>query len=169
MALFYGDENFRYRVVKEHRGLGHDVVTAQEAGRASQGIVDRVVLAEALARSRILLTPNRGDFKKLHKKGVFYCHSRTGRLTGSQFPRGTLQQRAGWNATTVASIPSSNAGDDQVMSERSRTVDVPRSLVEGQRLDQPTFYSLYEAMPPGTRAELIGGVVYQRPKGTSQG
>jgi hypothetical protein len=46
------------------------------------------------------------------------------------------------------------------MSERSRTVDAPQSLVEGQRLDQPTFHSLYEAMPPGTRAELIGGVVY---------
>ena len=33
-------------------------------------------------------------------------------------------------------------------------------LVEGQRLDQPTFHALYEAMPPGTRAELINGVVY---------
>jgi hypothetical protein len=41
------------------------------------------------------------------------------------------------------------------MSERSRTVDAPRALVEGQRLDQPTFHSLYEATPPGTRAELI--------------
>ena len=33
-------------------------------------------------------------------------------------------------------------------------------LVEGQRLDQPAFHALYEAMPPGTRAELIDGVVY---------
>ena len=33
-------------------------------------------------------------------------------------------------------------------------------LIEGQRLDQPTFHLLYEAMPPGTRAELINGVVY---------
>lgn len=33
-------------------------------------------------------------------------------------------------------------------------------LVEGQRLDQPTFHALYEAMPPGTRAELIGEVVW---------
>jgi Uma2 family endonuclease len=32
-------------------------------------------------------------------------------------------------------------------------------LVEGQRLDQPTFHARYEAMPPSTRAELIGGVV----------
>jgi Uma2 family endonuclease len=33
-------------------------------------------------------------------------------------------------------------------------------LVAGQRLDQPTFHERYEAMPPGTRAELIGGIVY---------
>ena len=45
------------------------------------------------------------------------------------------------------------------MSERSTTLRRPRELVEGQRLDQPTFHALYEAMPPGTRAELINGVV----------
>jgi Uma2 family endonuclease len=33
-------------------------------------------------------------------------------------------------------------------------------LVEGQRLDQATFHERYEAMPAGTKAELIGGVVY---------
>jgi len=33
-------------------------------------------------------------------------------------------------------------------------------LVAGQRLDQPTFHERYEAMPPNTRAELVGGVVY---------
>jgi Uma2 family endonuclease len=38
--------------------------------------------------------------------------------------------------------------------------DPPRTLIEGQRLDQPTFHALYEAMPPGTRAELINGVVH---------
>lgn len=32
-------------------------------------------------------------------------------------------------------------------------------LVAGQRLDQPTFHARYEAMPAGTRAELIDGVV----------
>jgi hypothetical protein len=34
-------------------------------------------------------------------------------------------------------------------------------LVEGQRLDQATFHERYEAMPSGTHAELIGGVVYR--------
>ena len=42
---------------------------------------------------------------------------------------------------------------------RPAGIDLP-PLVEGQRLDQPTFHARYEAMPPGTRAELIGGVVF---------
>jgi Uma2 family endonuclease len=33
-------------------------------------------------------------------------------------------------------------------------------LKAGQRLDQPTFHERYEAMPPETRAELVGGIVY---------
>lgn len=33
-------------------------------------------------------------------------------------------------------------------------------LVNGERLDQKTFHARYEAMPEGTRAELIGGIVY---------
>jgi Uma2 family endonuclease len=32
-------------------------------------------------------------------------------------------------------------------------------LVAGERLDRATFHERYEAMPPETRAELIGGVV----------
>ncbi len=56
------------------------------------------------------------------------------------------------------------------MSERTPVVDPPRTLVEGQRLDQPAFHALYEAMPPGTRAELIDGVVYMpSPAGLEHG
>jgi Uma2 family endonuclease len=45
------------------------------------------------------------------------------------------------------------------------TVDQPRKaalpfLIAGQRLDQPTFHERYAAMPPETRAELVGGIVY---------
>jgi Putative restriction endonuclease len=46
------------------------------------------------------------------------------------------------------------------MAGRTTITDLPRTLVEGQQLDQPTFHALYEAMPPGTRAELINGVVF---------
>ena len=45
------------------------------------------------------------------------------------------------------------------MPARNPPIDRPPTLVEGQRLDQPTFHALYEAMPAGTCAELIGGVV----------
>ncbi len=56
------------------------------------------------------------------------------------------------------------------MSERVPVFDPPPMLVEGQRLDQPTFHALYEAMPPGTRAELIDGVVYMpSPVGRAHG
>jgi Uma2 family endonuclease len=46
-----------------------------------------------------------------------------------------------------------------VMADHDAMVPLP-PLVEGQWLDQPTFHARYEAMPPGTRAELINGVVY---------
>jgi Uma2 family endonuclease len=45
------------------------------------------------------------------------------------------------------------------MANHTVTSDAQRLLVEGQRLDQPTFHALYQAMPPETRAELIEGVV----------
>lgn len=42
------------------------------------------------------------------------------------------------------------------------TINRPKSppLEAGQHLDRATFHARYEAMPPETRAELIGGVVY---------
>ena len=45
------------------------------------------------------------------------------------------------------------------------TIDEPRTrtlppLIAGQRLDQHTFHERYKAMPPETRAELVGGVVH---------
>jgi Uma2 family endonuclease len=43
--------------------------------------------------------------------------------------------------------------------ERPKTRTLP-SLVPGQHLDQATFHERYEAMPPETKAELVGGVVY---------
>ncbi len=54
-------------------------------------------------------------------------------------------------------------------TEKRTRVAVP-PLVEGQRLDQPEFHRRYEAMPPGTRAELIDGVVYMpSPVGVEHG
>jgi hypothetical protein len=70
LADFYADENFRYPVVDALRRLGHDVLTAREAGRAGVGIDDDTVLADAAAAGRILLTQNRRDFIRRHNAGV---------------------------------------------------------------------------------------------------
>jgi Uma2 family endonuclease len=43
--------------------------------------------------------------------------------------------------------------------DRPGRTTLPR-LVDGERLDRATFHERYAALPPETRAELIGGVVY---------
>ena len=56
------------------------------------------------------------------------------------------------------------------MSKSVPVIDRPQVLIEGDRLDQRTFHACYEAMPTGTRAELIGGVVFMPgPVGRSHG
>ncbi len=40
--------------------------------------------------------------------------------------------------------------------DRQRDRVIP-PLRDGERLDRATFHERYEAMPPETRAELIGG------------
>ncbi len=60
---------FLSRFTEELRRLGHDVRTAQEAGRAGQGIDDAEVLADATADQRAVLTHNHRDFKHLHRQG----------------------------------------------------------------------------------------------------
>ncbi len=44
--------------------------------------------------------------------------------------------------------------------ERAKPKTSLPPLVAGDKLDQPTFHERYEAMPEGTWAELVGGVVY---------
>jgi hypothetical protein len=63
------DENFPVQVVFLLREFGHNVLTAKEAGKANKGLNDDVVLADALAAGRILLTENRRDFVRRHNAG----------------------------------------------------------------------------------------------------
>ena len=78
MAGLYADEDFDRQVVVELRGLGHDVLTVQEAGQGSQGIGDTDVLAFAIGQGRAVLTFNRRHFINLHRtlnhhKGIVVC------------------------------------------------------------------------------------------------
>jgi hypothetical protein len=66
MADLYADEDFPQPVVERLRALGHDVLTANEDGRAGQSVADVDVLARATALGRAVLTHNRDDFRKLH-------------------------------------------------------------------------------------------------------
>lgn len=66
MAYFYSDENFPRPVIEFLRAMGHDVLTAQEAGNANLGIPDPEVLAFAASNDRAVLTRNRRHFIRLH-------------------------------------------------------------------------------------------------------
>jgi len=78
VASFYADENFPLQVVVALRELGHDVLTALEAGRANQAVPDEAVLEFATAESRAVLTLNRWEFIRLHSQssahaGIVVC------------------------------------------------------------------------------------------------
>jgi hypothetical protein len=70
MALLYTDENFDHPVAAHLRSLGHDVLTAQQAGQANQAIPDSQVLAFAAAQGRAVLTFNRRHFVRLHQRTI---------------------------------------------------------------------------------------------------
>ena len=73
MARFYADEQFPFPVVELLCALGHDVLTVQEAGNASQGISDDEVLVFAISQERSILTINRDDFIRLHRHNSKHC------------------------------------------------------------------------------------------------
>src|SRR5688572_11090224 len=66
MKLF-ADEDFDHRVVARLREFGHDVITAMEVRR--RGVTDEEQLAYATAEGRALITFNRSDFHRLHRRG----------------------------------------------------------------------------------------------------
>jgi hypothetical protein len=66
--LLYADEDFSFPVVLELRGLGHDVVTAEEDGRTAS--LDPDILARAHTLGRAVVTYNRRHFERLHRQGA---------------------------------------------------------------------------------------------------
>jgi Domain of unknown function (DUF5615) len=77
MARLYADEDVPLTLVDLLRQLGHDVLTVQEAGRS--GEPDAQVLSDATADQRTVLTFNRWDFERLHRRGF----SHTGIISGT--------------------------------------------------------------------------------------
>src|SRR5260370_12524382 len=73
MARLYADEDFPYPVVERLRQLGHDVLTALEAGQANQGIGDADQLAFATGLGRAILTRNRRHFIRLHAASAHHA------------------------------------------------------------------------------------------------
>jgi predicted nuclease of predicted toxin-antitoxin system len=78
MARLYADENFFYAVVQLLQGLGHDMLTAKDAGQANKRISDKEVLAFAVAENRAVLTFNYQHFKRLYRfspnhNGIIIC------------------------------------------------------------------------------------------------
>ena len=78
MAAFYADENFPLQTVEALRRLGHDVLTALEAGQANRRIPDEAVLEFATQSARTVLTLNRWEFIGLHARtpghaGIVVC------------------------------------------------------------------------------------------------
>jgi predicted nuclease of predicted toxin-antitoxin system len=73
MARFYSNENFPILTVVNLRELGHEVVTALEAGNANQRIADESVLAYASSENRAVLTINRKHFVALHHRTPAHC------------------------------------------------------------------------------------------------
>lgn len=79
MASLYSNENYPLGIVEQLRALGHDVLTAPEAGTAGRGVPDDEVLRFATADQRAVLTHNRRHFFRLHRQtdgrhaGIIAC------------------------------------------------------------------------------------------------
>ena len=79
--LLYMDEDVPLPVTVMLRAAGHDVLTASEAGMARRRIPDVEQLRFATTHGRTLITMNRNDFSKLHRRiethsGIVLCSQR---------------------------------------------------------------------------------------------
>ena len=79
MCALYANENYPLGMVKQLRSLGHDVLTALEAGNAGRAVPDEEVLRFATAHERAVITHNRRHFLRLHREtggrhaGIILC------------------------------------------------------------------------------------------------
>ncbi|WP_420457813.1 DUF5615 family PIN-like protein [Neolewinella sp.] len=74
----FADENFDFPVVQGLIELGYDVITMVDLNAANRGLSDDLVLRMATDLDRAVLTINRRDFIRLHRKdnrhaGIIAC------------------------------------------------------------------------------------------------
>src|SRR5258708_30301487 len=69
MAAIYLDEDFPITTAIVLRQLGHDVLTARDAGEANLSYGDERVLDYARQTGRVVVTHNRKHFLRLHNAG----------------------------------------------------------------------------------------------------
>ncbi len=70
LPTLYADENISQSVVNHLLMMGYDIVTVAERGKAGQKYPDDLVLQDAAAMGRVLVTHNRKDFRRLHMEGA---------------------------------------------------------------------------------------------------
>ncbi len=73
MARLYADENVPMPVVNSLRQLGHDVLTVVEDGKGNRRYPDTLVLRDATASDRTVVTLNRKDFRRLHSQNTSHA------------------------------------------------------------------------------------------------
>ena len=79
MANLYSNENYPLGIVEHLRELGHDVLTARDAGNSGRSVPDDEVLAYASSLGRAVITHNRKHFFRLHTEtagkhaGIIAC------------------------------------------------------------------------------------------------
>ena len=78
LYALYFDENFSQRTVRKLLAMGYDCLTLREEGKAGRGYPDDLVLRDAAALSRVVVTLDR-DFRRLHRggeiphQGIVFC------------------------------------------------------------------------------------------------
>ena len=70
MASLYSNENYPLGIVEHLRALGHDVLTAQDAGNGGRAVPDEEVLRFATERGRAVITHNRLHFFRLGRESA---------------------------------------------------------------------------------------------------
>jgi uncharacterized protein with PIN domain len=85
------NEDVHTKLAKALRQRGFDAITTVEAGMS--GSPDEEQLAFAASQGRAILTFNRGDYARLHKRYAEHGWEHSGIIISEQYPIGELLRR----------------------------------------------------------------------------